>query len=276
MNKGNIFIIGCGNMGSSIITGLIDKGFNRSSITGIDIDHKKIEDLKKKYGINTSEDPSIIKDGGLVLLAVKPGYIEDLLNSIKSVLTPGRHTVVSIAAGIKIDTIEKVIGSDIPVARCMPNLNAQVGRAITAIAFNNAMDDPGRNQVKEVMGSIGDTIVIEENLFDAVTGLSGSGPAYVFLFIEALADGGVLMGIPREKALKLAVDTVLGSAEFIKKKNIPPSIAREMVSSPGGTTVEGLFALEEGKFRYSVIKAVKMAAEKSAIIGKNPQNKPSK
>ncbi len=270
MGKDKIFVIGCGNMGGAIISGLIKKGYNNTLITGIDIDEKRLVDLNQKFGINFSRDLSIIKEQkGTIILAVKPNYIKEVLNNIKEILNAKKHSIISVAAGIKIKTIEKILGYDIPIARCMPNINAMIGRSITAISFNKSVSENMKTEIKNIISSIGETVTIEESLFDAVTGLSGSGPAYVFLFIEALTEAGVFLGIQRDKALKLSLNTVLGSVEYLIKNNIHPAIAIDKVSSPGGTTVEGLHVLHEGKLKSTLVNAVKKAAEKSKIIGKN-------
>ena len=265
MNK--IFIIGCGNMGSAIISGILNRGYNPSEIIGLDVDREKLNHLKRTYNINTSDDISILKDGGTIIIAVKPVHIYSLLKKMKPILHPSKHKVLSVAAGIKIKHIEDAIEIKLPIARCMPNIAAMIGNSTTAICFNEIANDEEKRNFINIIESIGKCYEIEEYLFDAVTGLSGSGPAYIFLMIEALTDGGVLMGLPRDISYKLALNTVLGSAEYLNKKEIHPAIARELVTSPGGTTIDALLTLEEGSFKSLVMNAVKKAAEKSKLLG---------
>ena len=263
----NIFVIGCGNMGSAIISGMLKNGYNHSTITGIDIDMNKLKYLKQNYSINTSDDISILKNGGTIIIAVKPNQIKFLLEKLRNIIQPSKHKILSIAAGIKIKKIENIIGTGFPIARCMPNIAAMVGNSTTAICFNDKVSDEEKSQFLKIINSIGKTFELDEKLFDAVTGLSGSGPAYIFLMIEALADAGVLMGLPRDKSFKLALNTVSGSAEYLAKMEMHPAMAKDLVTSPGGTTIEGLLTLEEGAFKGLIMNAVKRASEKSKILG---------
>ncbi len=264
----NVFIVGCGNMGKAIISGLIKNGYSPSFITGIDIDKNKLSILKSQYNINISVNFSVIKEEAIIVIAVKPDNVDQILTKLNNLINPKKHLILSIAAGVKIEEIENIIGKDFLIARCMPNIAAMVGKSTTVICFNSKVTDTIKTDFLTISNSIGISFEIEEQLFDAVTGLSGSGPAYLFLMVESMADAGVLMGIPRETSLNLALNTVLGSAEFLDKMKLHPAVAKEMVTSPGGTTIEALLTLEDGAFKGLIMKAVKKATEKSIQLGK--------
>jgi pyrroline-5-carboxylate reductase len=254
-------------MGKALIEGLVAKGTPAGNILVIEISQPKREKLAADLQVQTA--PSVdaaVKKAGTVIVAVKPGTVKETLGALSPLLSV-EQLIVSVAAGVSLSFIEKQLDRKAPVVRSMPNIAATVGRAAVGMCANAAVTPELRSRAIEVLSSIGTVIEVEERQLDAVTGLSGSGPAYVFLMIEALADGGVLAGIPRDKALELALLTVEGSAALIRETKIPPSLAREMVTSPGGTTIEGLLQLEEGGFKGLVMKAVRNAAEKSARLG---------
>jgi pyrroline-5-carboxylate reductase len=274
MRSDRVAVIGGGNMGKALVEGLVAKGTPTEKIRVIEISKQRREKLAADLRIETM--PSVdaeIGETGTVIVAVKPQTVKEVLRTLSPLLSR-EQLIVSVAAGVSLSFIEKQLDRRVPVVRSMPNIAAMVGRAAVGMCANAAVTPELRSRAIEVLSSVGTVIEVEERQLDAVTGLSGSGPAYVFLMIEALADGGVLAGIPREKALELALLTVEGSAALIRETKIPPSLAREMVSSPGGTTIEGLLQLEEGGFRGLVMKAVRNAAEKSArlgtVLGENP------
>jgi pyrroline-5-carboxylate reductase len=267
MHGDRIAVIGGGNMGEALIEGLVAKGTPAQKILVVEISEQKREKLASDLRVGTS--PSIdgsIGDAGTVIIAVKPGAVKEVLRTLSPLLS-GEQLIVSVAAGVSLAFMEKQLDRRAPIVRSMPNIAAKVGRAAVGMCANDAVTAELRGRAIEILESVGSVIEVEERQLDAVTGLSGSGPAFVFLMIEALADGGVLAGIPREKALELALLTVEGSAALIRETKVPPSLAREMVTSPGGTTIEGLLQLEEGGFRGLVMKAVRNAAEKAARLG---------
>jgi pyrroline-5-carboxylate reductase len=279
LQSDSIAVIGGGNMGEALIEGLVAKGIPSLKILVVEISEQKREKLASALRVRTS--PSIdgsIGEAGTVIIAVKPGIVKEVLRTLSPLLSK-EQLIVSVAAGVSLGFMEKQLNPGSPVARCMPNIAAKVGRAAVGMCVNDAVTGEFRERAIQVLSSIGTVIEIEEKQFDAVTGLSGSGPAFVFLMMEALVDGGVLAGIPREKALELALLTVEGSAALIRKTNTPPSLAREMVTSPGGTTIEGLLHLEGGGFRGLVMKAVQKAAEKAArleaALSSNPGGMPN-
>ena len=261
----SIGIIGAGNMGGAIIAGLA-KSIDPEYINVFDSDAEKLEDMRLKFQIKKLD--SAIKtayDSDIIIIAVKPDAVSGLLKEIKSVKKT--TVIVSIAAGIKIKTIESALGSDKKVIRVMPNTPCLIGEGISAISSNDEVDELSLNMVDEVFKMIGHTVRVPEKMMDAVTGLSGSGPAYVFTFIHALADGGVKMGIPRDKATLLAAHTVAGSARLVIESMEHPMNLRMKVASPGGTTIEGIHVLEKNGFTGIVMEAVEAAAQKSKKLG---------
>lgn len=204
--------------------------------------------------------------GKLLLVAVKPDQVRPLLREIAPSLRP-EQLLVSIAAGISIQVLEGELPAKARVVRVMPNTPALVGSSATAFARGNAASPEDAATVRQLFSSVGLAFEVKETLLDAVTGLSGSGPAYIYLVIEALSDGGVAAGLPREVALNLAAQTVLGSAKMVLETGIHPGALRDMVTSPGGTTIEGLHELEKSGLRAGLMNAVRAAAEKSKKLG---------
>ena len=267
MVKSGIAVIGGGNMGAAIIEGLIAKNTSPASVLVIEVSQQRRREIGERFRVRTAAGvESGVSEAKTIILAVKPQSVKEILKALSPHLSK-EQLLISVAAGISIAFIEKRIGVQVPVVRSMPNIAAKVGMSAVAMCAGGAVTPEQRGEAKKVLESIGTVIEVDENQIDAVTGLSGSGPAFVFLMVEALSDGGVLAGLPREKAAELALLTLEGSASLLRKLKIHPAAAREMVASPGGTTIEGLFSLEEGGFKGLVMKAVKQAAEKSRRMG---------
>jgi pyrroline-5-carboxylate reductase len=202
----------------------------------------------------------------VLVVAVKPANVAELLEEIRPAVTPG-HLVISIAAGVTIARLESGLGQGARVIRVMPNAPALVGASATAYALGAAATPADAALAQKIFTAVGLAFPLKEGLLDAVTGLSGSGPAYVCLMIEALSDGGVAAGLPRDVATKLAAQTLLGGAKMVLETGLHPGALKDMVTSPGGTTIEGLHELEKGKMRGVLISAVRAAAEKSRKLG---------
>ena len=218
-------------------------------------------------GIPTVKSNSaVVAASEVVVLAVKPQMMPVLLKEIRSSITPD-HLVVSIAAGITLAQLAVGLGESTRIVRVMPNTPALVGMSATALAGNSNATPADVELVTRLFAAIGVALPVPENLLDAVTGVSGSGPAYVYVMIEALADGGVLAGLPREVALKLAAQTVLGSAQMVLTTGRHPGALKDAVASPGGTTIAGLHALEQAGFRGAVMDAVLAASQRAAELG---------
>lgn len=262
-----IGIIGGGAMGRALATGVIKAGLAPGArITVADVSVPCREQLAADLGVNvTADNRAAAEAAAVVILAVKPFIVPAVLDDLGPVLKPSQ-TLVSIAAGVEIADIEAGIGGRIPVMRVMPNTPALVGAAAGAYARGCFAGDEDAARVQAVLGALGCFFEVEESLLDVVTGLSGSGPAYVFVLIEALADGAVRMGLPRDIAVKLAAQTLLGSAKMLLETGEHPGRLKDMVTTPGGTTAAGLFALEKGAVRAALQTAVRDATEKAIEI----------
>ena len=264
-----IAFLGGGNMAEALIKGLIAAGAARpDQIMVTDISNDRLEYLKKTYGIIIQKSNlEAARGAGIVLLSVKPQVIERVMHEIAEA-ADDKKLVISIAAGVTIGRIEAALGNKARVVRVMPNTPALVlaGAAALAGGQNATGDDFALAQ--SIFNSVGRAVVVEEKLMDAVTGLSGSGPAYVFMIIDALSDAGVKAGLPRQLALELAAQTVYGAAKMVLETKEHPGKLRDMVTSPGGTTIEGLHALEKGKLRATLMNAVEAATARSKELGK--------
>lgn len=264
-----IAFLGGGNMAEALIKGLIAAGAARpEQVLVTDISADRLAHLKNAYGILPQKNNSgAVREAEVVILCVKPQVIEKVLAEIAPAID-GKKLVISIAAGISIAKIEKALKDGARVVRVMPNTPALVlaGAAALARGGHATIDDVALAQ--DIFNAVGRAVVVEEKLMDAVTGLSGSGPAYVFMIIDALSDAGVKAGLPRPLALELAAQTVYGSAKMVLETKEHPGKLRDMVTSPGGTTIEGLHALEKGKFRATLMNAVEAATARSKELGK--------
>ncbi len=248
-------------MGEALISGLIKSNLaDGTSLCASDAVPQRREYISKKYGISClPENKQVVKKSNIVILAILPKDMKVVLESIRETITP-KQVLVSIAAGVSTEYISKILQKNIPVIRGMPNNPCMVGEGMTALAPSANVSKENMDAARKIFNSIGRTIVIDEMHFDAITGLSGSGPAYIYLVIEALADGGVKTGIPKDVAIELAAQTVLGSARMVLETHEHPAKLRDMVATPGGTTISGLMELEEGKIRAAFMRAVEKAA----------------
>jgi len=259
-----IGVIGTGAMGSALVRGLVrQKVVEPNEVCVSDIDSKKLGELERETGVMTfSDNTSVVKEADVLLFCVKPQHLPDVLDSLRSHVSPN-HLAISIAAGVRIQTIEGHLSADTRVIRAMPNQACQVGRSATALSLGSRATGEDCHIAERIFSSVGMTYVVEEKLLDAITGLSGSGPAYAYIMIDAMAQGGVEMGLPREMAVALAAQTLLGAATMVLETKRHPEELRDLVTSPGGTTIAGIRALEEGEFRSTVIRAVMDAARRS-------------
>ena len=268
MSECRLFIIGAGRMARAIAGGLVRSGLYRGEeIVALDVSEEAATAFGQATGATgvVAGYEAALAAAPTVLLAVKPQYAAAALADKRQALTG--KLVISIMAGISLARLEELTGAARRV-RVMPNTPALVGAGCSAYACAPATTAADRELVERVLGAVGGVYEVPESLLDAVTGLSGSGPAYVFAFIQALADGGVAEGLPRDLALELAVRTVRGSAELVLTQKAHPAVLCDQVTSPGGTTARGLEALERGAFRYTVSRAVREAAARSAELGK--------
>lgn len=260
-----IGFIGAGNMGGAIIDGMIKTGsFAPSDINVCD---KVISDTLKSLGINTCDMETTVKNSDAIVLAVKPVILGAILEDIKKVSGFDSKTYISIAAGYKIQSIEKILGKA-KIIRVMPNLCLKASEGMTVICTNDICTRLDADIAEKIFGSCGKTARVKESLIDSCTAINGSGPAYVFMFMEAMADAAVKHGIDRETAYLLSAQTVLGSARLMLESGIHPGELKDMVCSPGGTTIEAVSMLEQKGFRDAVISAVDACAKKAEEMSK--------
>jgi pyrroline-5-carboxylate reductase len=266
--------IGSGNMANAIIRGIISRGIIRPDhIYAFDVDMDKLKKLSAQLGISVTEDNcQIASKSDIIIIAVKPNAYHEVLSEIKKYLNE-RHILISIAAGITTDLIKQLTDYKCKVVRTMPNTPALAGEGMTAMASNHHLSTEELKTVKDILLTFGKVEEVPESLMDAVTAVSGSGPAYVSMFIEAMADGGVLAGLPRDLAYRLSIQTVIGTAKLLLEWGKHPGEIKDMVCSPGGTTIEAIRRLEKQGFRSAIIEAVNACAIKSQSLGKgiNPR-----
>ena len=262
-----IAILGAGQMAEALIGGLLAAELcPPSQIFATDVSSDRLGLFKQRFGVRTGTDNrEAAAWGQVILLAVKPQVISSVLDDVRAAWKG--QLVVSIAAGVSIARIAAQVPSGARIVRVMPNAPALVRAGMSAVAVGSGVTDEESRFVRRLFDSVGRVAVVDESLMDAVTGLSGSGPAYVCVAIEALADGGVKMGLPRPIAERLAVQTVLGAARMVIETGVHPARLKDNVASPGGTTIAGLHELERGGMRAALIAAVEAATKRSRELG---------
>jgi pyrroline-5-carboxylate reductase len=269
--KYEIGFIGCGNMGSAILRGILSSHVSVPEKIGVTAssDSSRMR-LVSEFEVNVEKSNSdLIKNSKVIFLAIKPKIFENISNELKGLFS-GDQLIISIMAGKSIAALETALssGSKLQIVRAMPNTPALVGEAMSALSYNEAVTEDGRILSGEIFDSFGLSEEIPENLMDAVTGVSGSSPAYIYMMIEAMADEGVRAGLPRQKAYKFAAQAVLGSAKMVLETGKHPGELKDAVTSPGGTTIAGLAALEEMGFRGTVMEGIHAAIAKSIDMSK--------
>ncbi len=263
----SIGFIGGGNMAEALLKGLLAGTFPAGQLLVSEPDDARRRLLESRYGIRVvTENLEVIKACNLVVLAVKPQVAEEVLTGIAGAFSADK-LLISILAGVSTSVLESYFDGNPRIIRAMPNTPALVGAGATALCAGQYTKSEDVLTARHLFESAGIVQVVGESQMDAVTGLSGSGPAYVYTVIEALADGGVLEGLPRETALALAVQTLLGAARLVKESGEHPAVLRDRVCSPGGTTIAGVKALEEGGLRATLMEAVSRASRRSRELG---------
>ena len=259
--------IGAGNMAEALMRGILKTGIvSPQDIVIADIDQNRITCLQEKYSVQVAQNNrDLVSRAEIVILSVKPQVISDVLKEITSSVEQ-RTLLISIAAGITLSFLKAHLPHNVRIVRVMPNTPALVLEGMTAIC-SDGVNEEDMKRAEQIFSAVGRVVIIRETLIDAVTGLSGSGPAYVAVLVEALTDGGVLMGLPRNVSQNLALQTVLGSVRLLMDSQEHPAHLKDRVSSPGGTTIHGIYALEKGGFRASLIEAVRSATIRSQELG---------
>ena len=263
----NVTVVGSGKMGNIIIQGMITTGtVLPKHITATDHSIDRLHFIKDHHSVNITQDnKEAVKNANLVILCIKPQNAQHVAIEIAP-FHPSNCNVVSIMAGVTLTKLQSLI-PNLPVIRAMPNTPSQVLSGMTALAAGIHVLDPHMNTVSSIFSGIGKTINLDEKHFDAVTGLSASGPAFMYIAIEALADGGVKCGLPRDVAIQLASQMTLGAAKMVLETGRHPALLKDDVTTPAGCTTDGILALEEGGLRVTLIKAVSEATRRAAELG---------
>ncbi len=265
---GRIGLVGGGNMGSALLKGLIASGTAAAGdIQVAELDRERAQVLRQELGVTVVDSGEKLEKLDVLILAVKPADIPHAVLDAAPALAPA-SLVITLAAGVRIETVAENLPPMQPVVRAMPNTPALIGQGATALAAGPEAGPEHLEMARRVFAAVGRVVTVPEKLMDAVTGLSGSGPAYVFLFIESLADAGVAQGLDRSTALELAAQTVAGASALLLEKGEHPARLKDMVTSPGGTTIAGLHALERGGFKGLVMDAVAAATRRGRELGK--------
>lgn len=261
--------IGAGNMGSAMISGILEGGLaEKKDITFVTASSRSAKNIEDRFGIEASKDATALaSNSSVIILAVKPKQLDDVLPEIRESLDAD-SIVISVAAGKSISDIDSAllsiaVAGKLKVARAMPNTPAAVGEAMSAVCFNDRFEDTEKEEVLSVFRSFGKAEEVDEGLMDTVTGLSGSSPAFIYMLIEAMADEAVKCGMKREAAYTFAAQTVKGSADMVLKTGKHPGELKDQVTSPGGTTIAGVLALEKNGFRSAVTEGIDAAVKRS-------------
>jgi pyrroline-5-carboxylate reductase len=264
-----IGFIGAGNMAEAVVRGLLKaEAVSPQQLTAADVDEDRLAWMKKTFDIEVTRDNTdLVASCDIVMLAVKPQVVQGVLDEVGGAL--GSHKLlISFVAGLTLDTLRSRVAGGTRVVRVVPNTPATVSEGMSCIASDGPASAGDLDTARSIFATVGKTLMLPEIQMDAVTALSGSGPAYVFLIAEALADGGVRMGLPRPAAAMLAAQTLLGAARLLLESGIHPGQLKDQVTSPGGTTIAGLHRLESGGVRAALMSAVQAAAERSIELGK--------
>jgi len=263
----NVLILGYGKMGSAIFKGLKESMGVQVKISVVVRSPATVLDLKKELQSEVTTDfQTPLKTADLVIVCVKPQQAGPVFKALSRSLN-AKQTVISICAGISLAKLREFVGNKASLIRAMPNTPCLISEGVTLLCADGPASNAALELSQKVFKSLGEVVVIEENLFDAATSISGCGPAYVFMMIEALSDAGVKVGLPRELATRLAAKTFQGSSQMLIERKEHPAKLKDEVTTPGGITIEALMALEEGKLRIALMKAVVAATEKSRVMG---------
>jgi len=269
MSEKTIGIIGAGAMGEALATGIVRAGLVRPADLYIsDVRQERLDGLRTRLGVTPlADNKQLVSVSRVVILAVKPPVVAPVLDEIAPALTSA-HTLISIAAGITLAFIEERLPPGVPVVRVMPNTPCLVGAGASAFALGRYAQTEDARRAREILEAVGMAVEVPEEHLDIVTGLSGSGPAYAYLVIEALSDGAVRLGLPRQLAIRLAAQTLYGAAKMILSSEEHPARLKDAVTTPGGTTAAGLFALEEAGVRAAFARAVEQATRRAMELSK--------
>ncbi len=258
-----IGFIGCGNMAKAMIQGMLNHGIMAQDVMVSTTNETTLTLACDTYNVlGTLDNCQVVEQSEIIILAIKPHLIEKVLYQVKEKIMK-HHIIVSISPGKTIDWFNSILGNDIKIVRTMPNTPSLVGEGMSAISPSSLMSKDDINKIDEIFSTFGRVEIVEERLMDAVVAISGSSPAYIFILIEAMADAGVLLGLPRASAYRFASQAVLGSAKMVQGTNLHPATLKDQVTSSGGSTIEAIRTLEEKGFRSAIIEAMVACAQKS-------------
>jgi pyrroline-5-carboxylate reductase len=265
-----VAVLGTGKMGGILLQAFVKSGLVTAANAFATVAHpERAEALSSKFGVAvTTDNLASSQSADVILLGVKPMQVEDLVRSIQPALTPGK-LLISFAASVKTRAIEDAAGCELPVVRAMPNTPAMIGAGMTALCGGRFATAEHLALAQRIFATVGRTVLVDEKHMDAVTGLSGSGPAFLYIIIEALAEAGVNVGLPREVATLLAAQTTYGAAKMVLETGSHPALLKDEVTTPAGCTVDGILELEEGGLRVTLIKAVKRATIRAKELAGN-------
>ena len=264
-------ILGAGVMGETVLSGLLRAGWHADQIVATDRRPERQHELTARYGIKMLENTEAVAEAETVILVVKPQDMSDLLSEIAESIKPGT-LVVSLAAGVDTTFIESRLPEGVAVVRVMPNTPAQVDEGMAAISPGSHSTQDHLDRVTEILSATGRVITVPERYQDAVTAISGTGPAYLFFVVEAMIEAGVHLGLPRDTATELVVQTMLGSAKLLRETGEHPTVLRERVTSPGGTTAAAVRELEDHKVRAAFLRAMEAARDRSRELAAAARN----
>lgn len=259
-----VAVLGAGKMGGILLQAFLKENLFSDDKIHATVNHaEKAVALSTQWGVDVSTDNvRAASEADLILIGVKPFQVPDLIKEIKPALTPEK-TLVSFAASVKTGAIEEAAGMNIAVVRAMPNTPAALGAGVTALCRGHFVSDKQMELAQRIFETVGRTVTVDEKHMDAVTGLSGSGPAYIYIIIEALAEAGVKVGLPRDTATQLAAQTAFGASKMVLETGYHPALLKDAVTTPAGCTIDGILELEEGGLRVTLIKAVMRATERA-------------
>ncbi len=263
-SNSKVALIGAGKMGGILLQAFLNKGLFRPENIRATVQHpERAQKLSEKWGVSVSTDNlAAARNSDLILLGVKPQTVPEVLEQIRPALT-AKKTIISFAASVKTSAIEKSAGVDLAVIRAMPNTPSMLGCGATALCRGKFVTDEQLAVAEKVFASVGRTVTVDEKHMDAVTALSASGPAYIYIILESLAEGGVKVGLPRDIATLLAAQMALGAATMVLETGSHPALLKDAVTTPAGCTIDGILELEEGGLRVTLIKAVMRAAQRA-------------
>ncbi len=269
-NRPKVAVIGAGNMGEAMIVGLLKSGaYDAQDIRVVEVMESRRKYITETYHIESLDLKKAVAFADAPIIAVEPRHLEEVLEQLKPALT-SRKVLISIVAGIMLDTYQKHLSRDIAVVRVVPNVTCMVREAMIGICPSRNTSKEQLETAKSILGQLGQVLVLDEKQLNSITGFVASGPAYVSVMIEAMADAGVRLGIPKDKSLVMAAQTMLGTAKLVLETKEHPAKIKDRVTTPGGITAEGLLELEKGGLRATIISAISKAAEKTEAVAKQP------